>query len=890
MSARDRTACDRRQAILRRVVAAICCSVLVAAPAPTSGSQNAGSRLVVTVQDPSGAMVPDAEVMVTARMEDGAAGEPAAASAAPSAPGVSILHGLRPGRYSVRVSAPGFETGEVPVGVTGRETRLTVKLSIARVTESIEVERDPQSAALDPRGFSTFLSREQIEALPDDPVDFARALQDLAPPGAVLRIDGFTGGLLPPKSQILSIRIPRLDTFAAQDHGGLSGLSFIDIVTRPGGGRLRGGADVGLRDAAFNARNPLSRDHGRESVRAVSVALDGPVVRDRISFSLSARGAVQRDTATIRAVVPGAMVHSDAIGRPQETFTISGRVAAALPADQTARISFSAERRSSRNLGVGDYNLAERAYRTTSSDGAVRAVVGGPVGRRAFIDSRVQARWTGLRASADVEAPTIRVLDAFTSGGAQVGGGARAFELLAAADVDYARGAHAWRAGILVETGRYQAARRSNYLGTFTFASLDDYVAARPATFTQRVGDGRIRYRNGQAGVYLQDDVRVARSLLISYGLRYELQTLVTGWGVILPRAGLTWSPFRTGRTTLRAGWGRFSDWLAAETYEHSLAIDGLRQYDIRIQNPEYPTPGRPGDQQPRERYLLAGDLRLPAAMAASVGLEHLWRPTVRLYASYGHRTGRHLLRGRNLNAPIAGRRPDPSFANVIQAGNGGRSRTPTVTAQIIRSHPQGRFDLSGAYAFNGSRSDTTGPYGLPADERALDAEWGPATPAHTATAALTIRAGRLTLSLTPRWRSGIPYSITTGRDDNGDGLFTDRPAGAVRNGERTSAHWDLGGRVSYVLRFGAAALPDPGIPSAGADVQSTRAGAIAGRVGADAADLRRYRIEFFASAQNVTNRPEYIAVGGVQGSPFFGQPVLAGSPRRIDVGVRVGF
>src|SRR5690606_10696051 len=105
---------------LRHVVAAICCSVLVAAPAPTSGSQNAGSRLVVTVQDPSGAMVPDAEVMVTARMEDGAVGEPAAASAAPSAPGVSILHGLRPGRYSVRVSAPGFEAGEVPVRVTGR--------------------------------------------------------------------------------------------------------------------------------------------------------------------------------------------------------------------------------------------------------------------------------------------------------------------------------------------------------------------------------------------------------------------------------------------------------------------------------------------------------------------------------------------------------------------------------------------------------------------------------------------------------------------------------------------------------------------------------------------------------------------------------------------------
>ena len=124
----------------------------------------------------------------------------------------------------------------------------------------VVVGRDSQASSLDPRGFSTFLSREIIDSLPDDPEEFARALRDLAPPGAVIRIDGFTGGSLPPKSQILSIRLPRIDTFAAQDHGGLSGLSFIDIVTRPGSARLQGSSEATFRNGVLDARNPLASE------------------------------------------------------------------------------------------------------------------------------------------------------------------------------------------------------------------------------------------------------------------------------------------------------------------------------------------------------------------------------------------------------------------------------------------------------------------------------------------------------------------------------------------------------------------------------------------------------------------------------------------------------
>ena len=61
-------------------------------------------------------------------------------------------------------------------------------------------------------------------------------LQDMAGPGAVIKVDSFEGGALPPKAQIRSIRISR-DQFAAENHA--AGGIFIEIITQPGLGPIR---------------------------------------------------------------------------------------------------------------------------------------------------------------------------------------------------------------------------------------------------------------------------------------------------------------------------------------------------------------------------------------------------------------------------------------------------------------------------------------------------------------------------------------------------------------------------------------------------------------------------------------------------------------------------
>ena len=131
-------------------------------------------------------------------------------------------------------------------------------------------------------------------------------------------------------------------------------------------------------------------------------------------------------------------------------------------------------------------------------------------------------QWTDSTSRAATEARTIRVTDAFTTGGAQVAGGRHALQFEYATDVDYIRGRNSVRTGILLNGIHYRSDDASNYLGTFTFASQAAFDAGQPSTFTQRLGDPLIEYWYLQAGLYVQDDLRFSKAATFSVGVRYE--------------------------------------------------------------------------------------------------------------------------------------------------------------------------------------------------------------------------------------------------------------------------------------------------------------------------------------------------------------------------------
>ncbi len=872
---------------------------LFALPSGAAAAQHpAPATLRIVVHDPSGAVVPGALVQV--RGIDGATALIVLRDRPSDGQGIAVAKDLVPGKYTIEVSFPGFETRVVPdVRVRPGDNRRDVTLAIQKIDEAVSVGRDPATAASDPNNdrFSTVLSKQQIDALPDDPDEMEDVLKQMAGPGSTIRVDGFRGGRLPPKSQIRSIRFSR-DLFAAENHGG--GMVFVDITTQPGLGPLAGSVDFTFRDGALNARNAFVDEKGPEQTQQYTFSLSGTLLKGRTSFSLSAGGASLYDSANIFAAVPGGQ-RTSPIRRPSDRVNFNGRIDHALTKTQTLRATFQQNDTDQQNLGVGSFDLPERAFARTANDSLFRLAESGPWSRNVFAESRLQLHWLSTATDSAADLPTIRVLDAFTAGGAQQAGGRRSTELEWATNIDWAKRRHAVRVGALVEGGVYRSDSRTNYLGTYTFASLADYQDTRPSTYTKRVGDPLVEYSHWQAGVFLQDDWRVRKNLTISGGLRHELQThLADRWNAG-PRAGFTWSPFRSGRTTVRGGGGIFYDWLDADTAEQTLRVDGVRQQDIVVRNPGYPDPFAGGAAQqvlPTSKYALAGDLVMPTRAMFNVGLSQQLSRTLAANVSVTHTEGTDRLRGRNINAPHAdGSRPDPLLGNVTEVESTARMRGTSINTGLNMNIPSRRTFLFANYSWIRQENDADGPFSLPANSYDLSGEWAAAAgvPHHVFSGIVNttlMKSIRLGVSATAR--TGSPYNITTGRDDNGDTVFNDRPAGVSRNGGMTKGMWDVAARVSYAFGFGERPAPTAGAGGPTMVIQRIGgpggAGDMLGAIGGGGAENKRLRFEIFASAQNVFNHVNPIGYSGVMTSPFFGHPTAAMSGRRIDIGVRIGF
>jgi len=869
-------------------------ALVVCLAAATTAFAQASARLRIVVKDPSGAVIPNATIHVAPA--DGTAGEPAAPSAKTDGEGAATVADLRPGRYSVTAEFPGFETRTLDdIRLRSGDNRREIVLPIEKVEQSVAVGRDPAAAASDPRSdrFSNVLSKDQIEALPDDPDEMEKVLKEMAGPGAVMRVDGFRGGKLPPKSQIRSIRFSSA-TFAAENHS--AGHSFIDIATQPGLGPLRGGMDMTFRDDSLNARNAFQSEKGPEQTQQYNVNLSGTIFKDRTSFSLAAGGASLYDSANIYAAVPGASSRSAVVRRPSDRMNVNLRIDHAINKSHTLRGSFQQNDGTQENLGVGGYDLDERAYARTANERIWRVSESGPLARNWFAESRGQMRRVDAGMRSSYEVPTVKVLDAFTAGGAQQAGGRESTEFELATDVDYARRGHAVRMGALVEGGTYRSDLRGNYIGTFTFTSLGDYDAGRPANFTRRLGNPLVAYSRWQAGVYLQDDWRIRKNLTLSGGVRQELQTQVGDAWNIGPRGGVTWAPFKGGKTTVRAGGGLFFDWFDAETYEQTLRVDGQHQQDLVVVNPGYPDPLSGGAAQeilPSSRYQVDDALVLPKRGVGLVAVTQQFSPVLSLNAMYSHTTGWNRLRGRNVNAPVDGERPDPSLGTVTQVESTARMTIDSVQVGMNWSVPARRLFLFANYAWNDQHNDTDGPFSLPADSYNPGAEWARAAgvPRHIASAVFNSNlTNSLRLGVSTMRRSGTPYTITTGSDDNGDTVFTDRPAGVGRNSATTPGMWDMAARLTYAFGFGARGASAAGAGPQMIMIRGGSAGDLLGGMPGGGADNKRIRLELFVGASNILNVVNPMGYSGVMTSPFFMQPTAAAPARKVDFGMKIGF
>jgi hypothetical protein len=878
-------------------IALVVCLALVAALVATPAHAGQAARpgtLQVTVVDQSGAVIANATVTVTGAEAATKAQTPMPVQT--NAQGVATVPALPPGRYAVSAEFPGFETRAIPeVRVRAGDNKQVMMLPIAGLQDAVTVERNRQETAADRQStFGTVLTREQLEALSDDPDILRQQLQDMAGPGAVIKVDSFEGAALPPKAMIRSIRISR-DQFAAENHS--AGGTSIEIITQPGIGPIRYNTAFRFRGGSLSGRSPFTPTRGPEQTKNYMMNLNGTLVPGRASFNFNAEGLNSFETPNIRAFT-GTDTRSEALRlrTPRDNARVNANVDYAVTLNQTLRFGYFGNRNTADNLGIGEYDFEERAYSTENSNHNVRMQHMGPVGRRMFSRTRMQVSWSDSESRSALEAPTIRVLDSFTSGGAQRAGGQHSRSLNAATDLDYVRGIHSYRAGLEVTYLRMRADDTTNYLGTYTFESPEAYALRQPRSYTRRVGDPDIRYSNLQSGIYVQDDMRLRRNLTFSAGMRYEAQTHVDDYDGLMPRVGVTWAPFKNGATTLRSSWGIFHDWLQANTYEQTLRVDGFQQREVDLLNPNFPDVGFVGDGAPANRYFLGGDLRLPRTNRVSMGVDQRLHRLVQTTTTYAYQRGSSVYRGLNLNAPVDGERPDTEFGNIIEVVSDARSRQhevqfaltvnpgalfPAFNAPLIKWD---RVTVFANYTWLNVKNNSDGPFATPATG-SLAGEWGsaPVHVPHRFNVTLNNQIVRnLLAQVNFNTASGNPYTIRTGFDENGDLIYNDRPFGIGRNTERGEQQWNLNMAAAYTILFGRQTTLPPGIAVVG--------GGGGPQVTAVNQNGARFRVQFVVQVQNVTNNANYSGYSGVLTSRFFGQPTSVIGTRKVDMGVQFQF
>ena len=282
-----------------------------------------------------------------------------------------------------------------------------------------------------------------------------------------------------------------------------------------------------------------------------------------------------------------------------------------------------------------------------------------------------------------------------------------------------------------------------------------------------------------------------------------------------------------------------------------------------------------------------------------SFGVDQTVTRRVRIGANVSRTWGRGLWRGENLNAPVNGVRPDPAFVNIVQVVGDAQSRqynvsvfssvslvapSPAVQAQRLNWK---RISFNFNYSAGRFENNTDGPFSVPFTGSPAG-EWGevPGEFRHHR-GNIGVSAGvlkNLNANININAMTGMPYSIMTGRDNNGDLVINDRQDGVARNSAWTAGMWNVNGFFVYTINIGKATVSNPG----GITGITMRNGEVTVMTGGAAPP--RYRLGIQVNVQNLTNHANYTGYSGVMTSPFFLQPTNVMGTRKVDISLNFSF
>lgn len=215
--------------------------------------------------------------------------------------------------------------------------------------------------------------------------------------------------------------------------------------------------------------------------------------------------------------------------------------------------------------------------------------------------------------------------------------------------------------------------------GTWDFDSAGDFLANLPSRFRQNFLTTSTQ-RNTYVGVFAQDEWRLKPNFTISYGLRYENESIVNDVNNFGPRAAIAYDPFKSGKTVIRAGAGIFYNRALLRTIDDFTL--GAQQLFFDTNTLVDPATGKLMTPTQRRAFIatnlrfpetLSSDsalvrqfgvlnsgfsrrldpsLNIPQSYQTNVGVERQVGKRLVFEANYTWNRGLHLWREFNVNAP----------------------------------------------------------------------------------------------------------------------------------------------------------------------------------------------------------------------------------------------
>ncbi len=750
-------------------------SLATAAHAPAT--EVAAATLRGHIADPSGAVIPGASITVSTP-----AGT-AVSTVAADPSGQYAVGGLAPGGYIVQASVGGFAPFVSPVIqlAAGQAKRVDIAMAMEVAQQSVVVTDESPSVNVEAGGNanSIVLKGKDLDALSDDPDELSNELTALAGPaagpnGGQIYIDGFTGGTLPPKSAIREIRINQNPFSAEFDH---IGYGRIEILTKPGTDVLHGRVfDMG-NDNYFNTGNPFVSPVPAYFSNQYNGTISGSLNK-KASFFLSVEGRNIQDeniyiasTAVLDPVTGLYTIPRDASGNilpttgsvyaPSTHIEVSPRVDLQLGQKNTLTVRYQYYRNSSSG-SLGSTSLPDQATSSTTSGNAIQLMDSQIINDRMVNETRFQYRRSFSTTTPVSTTPTVGVTGDFSGGGSSIQFDTAHTDHLELQNITtMSAGAHAIKFGTWMRDNRDANATNGNFNGSFSFPSLQAYVAtlnglAQGETFTQIAAacpptqtggclPNNLTYTTGREGftanvfdaaLFFQDDWKYSPFLTLSGGVRWETQNHTadhSDWG---PRVAFAYAldghkDKKQAKTVLRGGYGFFFDRFQATSLMSLEQFNGgpNSQTQISITNPacfnavslsnitNFPAVCGTGTTTAPETYQIAPEYRSPTMEQFGTSLERQLNKSMTVTLTYLHSFGVHQMVTRDSNAYLPGQydftnpansgsRPNPNLGIVREFDPEAIFKQNQMIVNI-NAHFSPKFSVMGFYNMNYVNSDT---------------------------------------------------------------------------------------------------------------------------------------------------------------------------------------